>query len=59
MKYFWYLSIPVLVFGFELLQLSGDLPGTFCWSDLLWGALGITLGFLSVYKINYNLNLSR
>lgn len=59
MKCFWYISIPVLVFGFEVLQYTGDLPGTFCRCDLLWGVLGINLGFLFVYRINYNLNLSR
>ena len=58
-KYFWFLSIPVLVFGFELLQLTGDLKGTFCWSDMLWGAIGITLGLLTIFRIKYNLNLLR
>jgi hypothetical protein len=59
MKYFWFLSIPILVFGFEVLQLTGDLQGTFCWSDMLWGALGITLGLRTIYRIKYNLNLLR
>lgn len=58
-KYFWFLSIPLLVFGFEVLQVTGDLRGTFCWSDIIWGALGITLGVLIVYRTNYNLNFSR
>ena len=58
-KYFWFLSIPVLVFGFEVLQLTGDLQGTFCWSDMLWGAIGITLGLLTIGRIKYNLNLLR
>ena len=58
-KYFWFLSIPVLVFGFELLQLTGNVQGTYCWSDMLWGALGIILGLLTLYKIKYNLNLLR
>lgn len=59
MRYFWFLSIPVLVFGFELLQLTGSLPGTFCFYDLTWGAMGITIAFLTVYLNNYKLNLLR
>lgn len=58
-RYFWHLSIPVLVFGFELLQLTGNLPGTFCPYDLTWGAMGITVGSLTIYRKNYNLNLIR
>ncbi len=58
-KYFWFLSIPILVFGFEVLQLTGGQRGTFCWSDLAWGALGITLGLLTIYEIKYDLNLLR
>jgi len=57
MKYFWFMSIPVLVLGFEVLQLTGDLKGTFCWSDMFWGVLGITFGLLTTYRIKYNLNL--
>lgn len=49
-KYVWFLSIPVLILGFELLQFTGDLPGTFCVYDLLWGATGITLGIFTVYR---------
>ncbi len=49
LKYFWFLSIPVLVFGFELLQLTGKLQGTFCLSDILWSAIGITIGCITGY----------
>ncbi len=59
MKYFWFLSIPILVFGFEVFQLTGGQRGTFCWSDLVWGALGIALGLLTICKIKYDLNLLR
>ncbi len=45
-KYIWYLSIPLLVFGFEILQLSG-IRGTFCWNDILLGALGILTGVIT------------
>lgn len=54
MRYFWYLSIPVLIFGFELLQLSGTLPGTFCLVDLSWGAMGIALGVFTAFLKNTN-----
>ena len=56
-KYVWFLTIPVLIFGFELLQLTGDLPGTFCVYDLLWGAAGITLGIFTVHRNPYNVKL--
>jgi hypothetical protein len=56
-RYFWYLSIPVLIVGFELLQLTGTLQGTFCLFDLSWGIMGIVLGVLTVYLKNYKLNL--
>ncbi|MCK5506213.1 MAG: hypothetical protein KAJ10_13695, partial [Thermodesulfovibrionia bacterium] len=51
MKYFWFMSIPVLVFGFEVLQLTGDLQGTFCLNDIIWSAIGIKIGFITVYRI--------
>ena len=54
MRYFWYLSIPVLIFGFELLQLSGTLQGTFCLFDLSWGAMGIALGGFTAFLNNTN-----
>ncbi|MFO7668317.1 MAG: hypothetical protein R6W31_01535 [Bacteroidales bacterium] len=57
LKYFWFLSIPVLVFGFELLQLTGKLQGTFCLNDILWSATGITVGFITVYIIRSNRKL--
>ena len=51
-KYFWFLSIPVLVFGFEVLQHTGDLQGTYSLIDLIWGAIGITIGFITAYIIS-------
>ena len=59
MKYIWYLSIPVLVFGFELLQANGTLPGTFCPYDLSWGAMGITLGYVTMYLNRNTLKFRR
>ncbi len=52
LKYFWFLSIPVLVFGFEVLQLTGALQGTFCLNDILWSAIGITFGLITAHIIN-------
>lgn len=52
-KYFWLASIPVLVFGFEILQLTSHIPGTFCLEDLLFGALGIAFGFFTAIKSNF------
>lgn len=40
-KYFWYTSIPVLVFGFEFLQYFGLIQGTFSIPDLVAGLSGI------------------
>ena len=59
LKYGWFLSIPLLVFGFELLQFTGHLPGTFCKIDLLWGATGIILGVLTVNRTIYQLKPMR
>jgi hypothetical protein len=38
----------LLVFGFELLQLTGAIAGTFCISDMIWSAIGITTGLTTV-----------
>jgi hypothetical protein len=48
LKYFWFLTIPVLIFGFEILQFTGDFPGTFCFQDITSGILGIIVGFIIV-----------
>lgn len=37
LKYFWLGTVPLLVFGLEILQLTGTLPGTFCGLDLILG----------------------
>jgi len=51
-KYFWLVTIPVLVFGFEFLQLLGVRYGTFCWLDLLSGIIGILLALLVGIKLS-------
>jgi hypothetical protein len=45
-RYIWYATIPLLVFGFELLQLTGIISGTFCLWDMAFGAGGIFIGWL-------------
>jgi hypothetical protein len=52
MKYFWFMSIPVLIFGFEILQFTGALRGTFCLNDIIWGAIGIIAAIAMVYMRN-------
>lgn len=45
-KYFWMYSIPVLVLGFEILQLMGIIRGTFSAQDIFLGVTGMMMGFL-------------
>ena len=45
-KWVWLSTIPLLIFGFEILQYLKILPGTFCRADLLSGAAGILAGVL-------------
>ncbi len=52
-KYFWYATIPVLIFGFELMQLSGTIRGTFGFDDILSGFIGILAGILITKKYKY------
>ena len=47
LKYFWMATIPVMVLGFEILQQSGTIPGTFSLSDLAFGISGMVLGVFS------------
>ena len=43
----WISSIPVLVFGFELMQYFGLIKGTFSILDLVFGAGGIVIGYIA------------
>jgi hypothetical protein len=43
---FWYATIPALILGFELLQLTEMIPGTFSTCDLMAGMLGMIAGIL-------------
>jgi hypothetical protein len=48
LKYFWFATIPVLIFGFELLQSTGTIPGTFATGDIISGFAGIIAGILTI-----------
>jgi len=46
LRFFWLASIPILIIGFEMLQYTGEIPGTFCVQDLALGIIGLCLGYL-------------
>jgi len=50
-KYFWIISIPVLVLGFETLQLTKVIRGTFSIQDIVFGIGGIIIGIIVGNKI--------
>lgn len=50
-KYFWLTSIPVLILGYELLQLTPIISGTFCVQDIITGIVGILTASLFATKI--------
>ena len=51
-SYFWMVSIPVLVLGFEILQYAKVIPGTFCIQDITLGLAGLITGIQVGIKIN-------
>ena len=46
LKYVWMTSIPFLVYGYEILQHFGMIPGTFCFLDLVLASAGLLAGIL-------------
>lgn len=52
---FWMATVPLLIFGFEISQLTSTIPGTFCRADMAFQALGILLAFFSItnYRTKY------
>jgi hypothetical protein len=48
LKYVWYASIPVLVFGSEFLQGTGITGGTFCINDIILVTAGLLAGIVTV-----------
>ena len=47
-KYIWYISIPVLIFGFEFMQLTDNISGTFAFGDVISGFAGIVFGIFTI-----------
>lgn len=60
LSYLWLSSIPFLVLGYEILQLPGIVPGTFCIQDIALGIAGLTVGIMigtKIIKRNYHENI--
>jgi hypothetical protein len=57
LKYGWMATIPVLIFGFEMLQYAGIIPGTCSTYDIVLGMIGIivgvTVGILTTKPIHH------
>jgi hypothetical protein len=47
-RYFWLSTIPILVLGFELLQYTGLIGGTFCLQDIVFGLGGMFIGIILI-----------
>lgn len=45
-RYLWFISIPVLVIGYEVLQYASIIPGTFSMQDIGFGIGGLILGII-------------
>lgn len=52
-KYVWLGTIPVLVVGFEMLQYTGYVRGTFSMGDLILGIVGMIIGVLINKNFTY------
>lgn len=55
LRYIWIASIPVLIIGFEVLQYTNSIPGTFCIQDIALGLAGLISGIaigININKIN-------
>lgn len=48
LAYFWLCSVPLLIFGFEILQLLHTISGTFCWADMAFYTFGILFAYLLI-----------
>ena len=54
-RYLWYATIPILLLGSELLQLTGTIRGTFSFSDVGWITAGLFVGILTYAKTTNHL----
>jgi hypothetical protein len=50
-KYFWMSTIPVLVIGFEILQYTGRIKGTFSFMDIAFEISGLLIGIYTAVII--------
>jgi hypothetical protein len=55
-KYFWMGTIPALILGWELFQLTKILPGTYSMGDLIFGIIGIISGIYPGIKLTKHYN---
>ncbi len=46
LRYSWMATIPILVLGYEILQFTKTISGTFCMQDLALGLAGLITGIL-------------
>jgi hypothetical protein len=53
-RYLWMASIPLLVLGYEILQYSNIITGTFCIQDVALGITGLTIGIIIGTRIKHN-----
>jgi hypothetical protein len=53
-RYLWMTSIPLLVLGYEILQYSNIITGTFCIQDVALGITGLTIGIIIGTRIKHN-----
>ena len=51
LKYFWFATILILVVGWEILQLSGLVHGTYSFGDIITGLVGAALGMYVGIKL--------
>lgn len=51
-RVFWIASIPVFIFGPEVLQLTHFLPGTYSFFDMVFSAVGMLAGYIIALKLN-------
>lgn len=49
LRYLWFATIPLVVFGYETLQFMEVISGTFCMVDLMFCALGLLMALVVCY----------
>jgi len=49
---FWIATIPVFIFGLEVLQLTSFMHGIFSFLDMIFSAIGMLAGYIVAMKLN-------